>query len=88
MYSHSRKGVKEGEESEMPEEGIDSIQINGKNNRENSLKENENIVIDKSSLEILKGSMVEYKNELIGNSFKITNPKTKSSCGCGISFSL
>ena len=47
-----------------------------------------NIVIDKSSLEILKGSMVEYKNELIGNSFKITNPKTKSSCGCGISFSL
>ena len=48
----------------------------------------ENIVIDKSSLEILKGSMIEYKNELIGNSFKITNPKTKSSCGCGISFSL
>ena len=47
-----------------------------------------NIVIDKSSLEILKGSMVEYKNELIGNSFKITNPKTKSSCGCGISFSF
>ena len=47
-----------------------------------------NIVIDKSSLEILKGSMIEYKNELIGNSFKITNPKTKSSCGCGISFSL
>ena len=48
----------------------------------------ENIVIDKSSLEILKGSKIEYINELIGNSFKITNPKTKSSCGCGISFSL
>ena len=48
----------------------------------------ENIVIDKSSLEILKGSKIEYKNELIGNSFKITNPKTKSSCGCGISFSI
>ena len=48
----------------------------------------DNIVIDKSSLEILKGSKIEYKNELIGNSFKITNPKTKSSCGCGISFSL
>tara|TARA_B100000029_G_scaffold511980_1_gene607385 strand:- start:187 stop:504 length:318 start_codon:yes stop_codon:yes gene_type:complete len=51
------------------------------------LKHN-NIVIDKSSLEILKGSTIEYKNELIGNSFKITNPKTKSSCGCGISFSF
>ena len=48
----------------------------------------ENILIDKSSLEILKGSKIEYKNELIGNSFKITNPKTNSSCGCGISFSL
>ena len=55
--------------------------------QEDDLK-HENIVIDKSSLEMLKGSKVEYANELIGNSFKITNPKTKSSCGCGISFSL
>ena len=55
--------------------------------QEDDLK-HENIVIDKSSMEILKGSKIEYKNELIGNSFKITNPKTKSSCGCGISFSL
>ena len=49
---------------------------------------NENIVIDKSSLELLKGSEVDFTEELIGNSFKISNPKTKSSCGCGISFSL
>tara|TARA_Y100000590_G_C15371878_1_gene882866 strand:- start:58 stop:375 length:318 start_codon:yes stop_codon:yes gene_type:complete len=55
--------------------------------QEDDLK-HENIVIDKSSMEILKGSKIEYKNELIGKSFKITNPKTKSSCGCGISFSL
>ena len=48
----------------------------------------ENIVIDKSSLEMLKGSLVDFSQELIGNSFKISNPKTKSSCGCGISFSL
>ena len=48
----------------------------------------ENIVIDKSSLNILKGSIVDFSEELIGNSFKITNPKTKSSCGCGISFSF
>ena len=47
-----------------------------------------NIVIDKSSLEMLKGSHVDFSHELIGSSFKITNPKTKSSCGCGISFSL
>ena len=48
----------------------------------------ENIVIDKSSLEMLKGSMVDFAQELIGDSFKISNPKTKSSCGCGVSFSF
>jgi|TARA_B110000438_G_scaffold162006_1_gene155253 iron-sulfur cluster insertion protein len=54
---------------------------------ENDLKQ-KNIVIDKSSLDMLKGSEVDFSEELIGNSFKITNPKTKSSCGCGVSFSF
>ena len=54
---------------------------------ENDLK-HQNIVIDKSSLDMLKGSEVDFSEELIGNSFKISNPKTKSSCGCGISFSF
>ena len=54
---------------------------------ENDLK-HENVVIDKSSLEMLKGSQVDFSQELIGDSFKILNPKTKSSCGCGISFSF
>ena len=47
-----------------------------------------NIVIDKASLQILRGSEIDYVSELIGTSFKISNPKTKSSCGCGISFSF
>jgi len=54
---------------------------------ENDLKHN-NIVVDKSSLTMLEGSEVDFSEELIGNSFKISNPKTKSSCGCGVSFSL
>ena len=58
------------------------------NKIDNSDLKHENIVIDKSSLNMLKGSQVDYANELIGNSFKISNPKTKSSCGCGISFSF
>ena len=53
----------------------------------NDLK-HEKIVIDKSSLDMLKGSEVDFSEELIGTSFKISNPKTKSSCGCGVSFSL
>ena len=48
----------------------------------------ENILIDKTSADMLKGSEVDFASELIGDSFKITNPQSKSSCGCGISFSL
>ena len=54
---------------------------------DNDLK-HENIIIDKSSLKMLEGSSFDFSEELIGTSFKITNPKTKSSCGCGISFSF
>ena len=58
----------------------------------NEIEENDlrhkNIVIDKASLDMLKGSNIDFAEELIGSSFKISNPKTKSSCGCGISFSL
>jgi len=48
----------------------------------------ENILIDKASANLLKGSEIDYVSELIGEQFKITNPQTKSSCGCGVSFSL
>ena len=47
-----------------------------------------NVLIDKKSAELLSGSEVDYVSELIGESFKITNPQSKSSCGCGVSFSL
>ena len=57
-------------------------------NIENDDLKHENIIIDKSSLKMLEGSSVDFNEELIGSSFKISNPKTKSSCGCGISFSF
>ena len=57
-------------------------------NIENDDLKHENIVIDKSSLKMLEGSSVDFSEELIGAAFKISNPKTKSSCGCGISFSF
>ena len=47
-----------------------------------------NILIDKASADLLKGSEIDYVSELIGEQFKITNPQTKSSCGCGVSFSI
>ena len=57
------------------------------NPKEEDLKFN-NIIIDKTSANLLKGSEVDYASDLIGDSFKISNPQSKSSCGCGVSFSL
>ena len=45
-------------------------------------------IIDKSSLEIISGSIVVFKKEMIGESFVIDNPKATASCGCGLSFSI
>ena len=45
-------------------------------------------VIDKESLKIIAGSTVDFKNEMIGESFSINNPKASASCGCGLSFSV
>ena len=47
-----------------------------------------NAVIDKQSLDIIAGSTVDFKQEMIGESFSINNPKASASCGCGLSFSV
>ena len=47
-----------------------------------------NVLIDDTSLNFIKGSKIDYVTELIGSSFKITNPQASSSCGCGTSFSI
>ena len=46
------------------------------------------VLIDSTSLDLIKGSKIDYVHELIGSSFKITNPQASSSCGCGTSFSI
>ncbi len=46
------------------------------------------VVIDDMSLDLLKGSQIDYVDELIGASFRINNPNATASCGCGTSFSL
>ena len=45
-------------------------------------------VIDQKSLEIINGSIIDFKKEMIGESFVIDNPKASASCGCGLSFSI
>lgn len=46
------------------------------------------VVIDEVSMQYLAGSEIDYADELIGASFRITNPNATSSCGCGTSFSV
>mgnify|MGYP001438873158 CR=1 FL=1 len=45
-------------------------------------------IIDSESLNIISGSVIDFKKEMIGESFVIDNPKASSSCGCGLSFSV
>ena len=45
-------------------------------------------VIDEVSMVLLKGSEIDFVDELAGAEFKVRNPNAKSSCGCGVSFSI
>lgn len=46
------------------------------------------VLVDEVSLEYMKGSEIDFVDELIGASFQIRNPNAASGCGCGTSFSL
>lgn len=46
------------------------------------------VVVDPVSLEYMKGSEIDFVDELIGASFQIKNPNAASGCGCGTSFSI
>jgi iron-sulfur cluster assembly accessory protein len=46
------------------------------------------VVVDEVSLPFLDNAEIDWVDDLIGSSFKIRNPNAKSSCGCGVSFSV
>jgi iron-sulfur cluster insertion protein len=46
------------------------------------------VLVDATSLELLKGSQLDYVEEMVGSSFQVKNPNATSSCGCGNSFSV
>ena len=45
-------------------------------------------VVDELSLALLKGSQIDFVDELAGAEFKVRNPNARSSCGCGVSCSI
>jgi iron-sulfur cluster assembly accessory protein len=46
------------------------------------------LVVDPASLELVKGSAVDFVEDLGGAAFRVTNPNAQSGCGCGSSFSV
>jgi iron-sulfur cluster assembly protein len=41
------------------------------------------VIVDPESGKFLKGSIVDYHEDVAGAGFKIQNPNVKKSCGCG-----
>jgi len=57
---------------------------------EDSVSETDGVklVVDPMSLELVKGSAVDFVEDLGGAAFRVTNPNAQSGCGCGSSFSV
>ncbi len=46
------------------------------------------VLVDEISAQYMEGSVIDFVDDLIGQSFQIRNPLATSSCGCGTSFSI
>jgi iron-sulfur cluster assembly accessory protein len=46
------------------------------------------VVVDPTSLEMMRGSELDFVDDLMGQAFKVKNPNAVASCGCGVSFSI
>ena len=53
-----------------------------------AIQDGATLVVDETSLELVRGSAVDYVESLGGASFQVTNPNAASGCGCGSSFSV
>jgi iron-sulfur cluster insertion protein len=46
------------------------------------------VLIDSMSMTYMQGAVIDYKEELMGSQFVITNPNAQTTCGCGSSFTV
>jgi iron-sulfur cluster assembly protein len=46
------------------------------------------VFVDPKSLKFLEGTVLEYDTALISKGFLLENPRARSTCGCGVSFSV
>ena len=50
--------------------------------------EGASLVVDPVSLDLVRGSAIDFVESLGGKSFQVTNPQAQAGCGCGSSFSV
>lgn len=50
--------------------------------------ENFKVLVDSMSMQYLQGASIDYKEDISGSQFVITNPNAQTTCGCGSSFSV
>ena len=62
-------------------EGIDSDDVS-------VAEDGVTLVVDPISLDLVRGSVVDFVESLGGAAFQVTNPNAASGCGCGTSFSI
>lgn len=48
---------------------------------------NYKMLVDSMSMQYMQGAVIDYKNDLMGSTFSISNPNAQTTCGCGSSFS-
>jgi iron-sulfur cluster assembly protein len=46
------------------------------------------VVVDRKSLVFLTGATLDWEETLMRRGFKFANPNERSSCGCGVSFTV
>jgi iron-sulfur cluster assembly accessory protein len=46
------------------------------------------VIVDPISLEMIKGSELDFVDDLMGQAFRVKNPNAVASCGCGVSFTV
>ncbi len=53
-----------------------------------AIQDGVSLVVDEMSLDLVRGSAVDFVESLGGSAFQVTNPNAASGCGCGSSFSI
>lgn len=51
-------------------------------------KDGATVLVDSVSLPFVAGSVLDFVDDLMGQSFRVQNPNAKAACGCGTSFSI